>query len=135
MVRYHNTAQSAHDIIRMIAKGRPIVMQIQRELDEHKDIAGTAVGEAINLEFNEQVGRRQAELESVREEMMQTLRENDEETRQELEGKTRKPREQMERVRKDGEGMTSNDIVERKRLRAKLRHGGGSQKGEAAGRG
>lgn len=54
MVRHHNTGQSVHDIIRMIVKNRPVVLQIQRELvDEHKDIVDTAAGEAVNKELNE----------------------------------------------------------------------------------
>jgi len=53
MVRHHNTAQSAQDIIRVIMKNRPVVLQIQRELvDEHKDIVDTAAGEAVNRGLN-----------------------------------------------------------------------------------
>ena len=122
MVRHHNTAQSAQDIIRMIMKNRPVVLQIQRELvDEHKDIVDTAAGEAVNRELNQQIRRHQAELKEVQEQMMQALKEKDEETRQELEEGTRKLQEQMENIKKDSEGMASNYAEEKERMDTKMR--------------
>ena len=122
MVRHHNTAQSAQDIIRMIMKNRPVVLQIQRELvDEHKDIVDTAAGEAVNQELNEQIRRHQAELKEVQEQMMQALKEKDEETRQEMEEESRKLQEQMERIKKDSEGMASNYTEEKERMETKMR--------------
>jgi len=122
MVRHHNTAQSAHEIIRRIMMNRPVVLQIQRELvDEHKDIVDTAAGEAVNRELNEQIRRHQAELKVVQEEMMQALKEKDEETRQELEEETRKLQEQMEKIKKDSEGMASNYSAEKERMEAKMK--------------
>ena len=76
MIRHHNTAQSAQDIIRTAMKNRPVVLQIKRELvDEHKDIVDTAAGETVNQELNEQIRRHQIELKEVQEQMMQTLKE------------------------------------------------------------
>ena len=122
MVRHHNTAQSAHDVIQMIMKNRPVVLQIQRELvDEHKDIVDTAAGEAVNRELNEQIRRHQAELKTVQREMMQALKEKDEETRQELEEETRKLQEQMEKIKMDSEGMASNYAAEKGRMEVKMR--------------
>ena len=38
LARHHNTAKSAHDIIRCIMKNRPTALRIQRELiDERKE--------------------------------------------------------------------------------------------------
>ena len=43
MVRHNNTVESVHDILRMIVKNQPIMLQIQRELvDEGRDIVDTA---------------------------------------------------------------------------------------------
>ena len=117
LARHHNTAKSAHDIIRCIIKNRPIALQIQRELvDEHKDIIDTAAGEAVNKELNEQIRRHQAELKTVQEEMLQALKDKDEETRKELEGETRKLQEQMNRMKTDSDGMASNYQQEKKRM-------------------
>ena len=122
LARHHNTAQSAHDIIRRIMRNRPIPLQIQRELvDEHKDIIDTAAGEVINKELNEQIRRHQAELKTVQEEMMKALKEKDEETRQELEEETRKLQEQMDRMRMDSEGMASNYQEEKRRMDEAMR--------------
>ena len=122
MARHHNTAESAHDIIRRIIKEDPVVLQIQRELvDEHKEIGDTAAGEIVNRELNEQMRRQQHELEKLQEEMEQALKEKDEETRQELEEDARKLREQMDKVKKESDGMGLDYAVEKERMRAKTK--------------
>ena len=122
MVRHQNTAQSAHDIIRMIGRNRPVALQIQRELvDERKNIVDTAAGEAVNEELNRQIRRHQDELKMVREEMMRALKDKDEETRQELEEETKKLQEQMEKIKRDSEGMAANYGTEKERMEAKMR--------------
>ena len=122
MVRHHNTAQSAHDIIRLIMKNRPAALQIQRELvDEHKDIGDTAAGETINKELNEQMRRHQAEMKAVQQEMRQALKEKDEETRRELEEETRRLQEQMNRIKQDSTGMASNYAAEKGRMEVRMR--------------
>ena len=70
MARHHNTAQSAHDIIRRIMVNYSEALQIQYEMvDEHKDIVDTAAGEAINLDFDGLIRRHQAELKEVGDEV------------------------------------------------------------------
>ena len=99
MARHHNTTESAYNVIRMIMGNHPIILQIQRELvDEHRDIADTAAGEALNRELNEQVGRYQAELETIQKEMDQALKEKDAEMRQELEEERRKLQEERRKL-------------------------------------
>ena len=122
MARHHNTAQSAHDIIRRIMKNRPVALQIQRELvDEHKDIVDTAAGGVINQELKEQIRKHQVELRMVQEEMVQAMKEKDEETRRELEEESRKLQEEMERIKKDSEGMAANYTEEKERMEAKMK--------------
>ena len=122
MARHQNTEQSAHDIIRMIMKNRPVVLQIQRELvDERKDIVNTAAGEVLNQELNEQIKRHQAELKAVQEQMTQALKEKDEETRQEVEEETRKLQEQMEKIKEESEGVASRYAEEKEKMKAKMR--------------
>ena len=78
MARHHNTVESAHNILRMIIKIQPVVLQIQRELvDERKDIIDTAAGDSINEELKEQIRRHQAELKELREEMRWALETKD----------------------------------------------------------
>lgn len=122
LARHHNTAQSAHDIIRRIMKNNPIALQIQRELvDEHKDIVNTAAGEIINRELNEQIRRHQAELKAVQDKMMKAIKEKDKETRQELEQETRKLQDQMNKVKKDSQGMASNYQAEKKKMQEAMK--------------
>ena len=122
MARHHNTVQSSHDIIRRAMKNHPIVLQIQRELvDEGKDIANTAAGEAVDQELKEQIRRHQAELEAVQDEMVQALKEKDEETRQELEGERIKLQEQMEMIAKVSGGMALNYAAEKERVEARMK--------------
>ena len=117
LARHHNTAESAHDIIRSIMKNRPMALQIQRELvDEKKNIIDTAAGEAVNKELNEHIRRHQAELKVIQEEMKQALKDKDEETRKELEEETRKLKEQMDKMGRDSAGMESNYLEEKRRM-------------------
>ena len=121
MVRHHNTAESAHDIIRMIIKNHPVALRIQEELvDEQKDIVDTAAGEVVNKELNEQMKRHQTELKKVQEEMEQALKEKDEETRQELEEDRREMQAQMDKMKKDSDEMASRYAEEKKRMEAKV---------------
>jgi len=116
LARHHNTAESAHDIVRRIMRNRPVALQIQQELvDEGKDITDTAAGEVINKELNEQVRRHQAELEDVQAEMAKAVKEKDEETRQELAEGARKLQEQVSKMMVDWAGMTSGYVQEKKR--------------------
>ena len=99
-----------------------LCLQIQRELvDEHKDIANTAAGEAVNQELNDQIRRHQVELKGVQEEMEQALKEEDEQLRRELEEERRKVEEQMEKIKKDSEGMALNYAAEKDRMEARMK--------------
>ena len=121
MVRHHDTAESAHDIIRRIMGNRPIVLQIQQELvDEQKDIVNTVAGEAINRELNRQIRRHQLELEGIQEEMAKLLAE-DEQTRWELEGDRRMLREQVEEIKNVSEEMAVSYAAEKERTEAKMK--------------
>ena len=122
MVRHHNTAESAHDIIRRIIDNHPAVLQIQHELvDEQKDIVDTAAGEIINKELNELMRRHQVELKKVQEEMMQAMKEKDEETRQELEDERKKMQERMDKMKKDSDEMASKYAEEKERMEDKMK--------------
>ena len=122
ITRHYNTAQSARDIIRRIIRNQPVPLQIQREIvDEGKDILHTAAGEAMNIELNGQILRRQVELEAVKREMEKALKEKDEETRWELENETRKLQEHIDRTRLDLETVTSRYNEEKRRMEDEIR--------------
>ena len=122
LARHYNTPQSARDVIRRIMKNQPIPLQIQRELvDEHKDITDTAAGEAINKEIKEEIRRHQAKLETVKEEMIEAFKNQNEETRQELEEEKRKLQEEVDNMRMKSEGMASEFSQERNKMEEAMR--------------
>ena len=123
MSRHHNTAESAHDIIRKITmKRRSVVLQIQQELvDDHKEIVDTAAGAAISRELNDQIKRHRDELAEVQKAMMRALERKDEETRKELEEDAAKLRGQMERIEKDSKEMASSYAAEKRRMEDKVK--------------
>ena len=122
MVRHHNTAQSAHDIIRRVMENHPVVLKIQQELvDEQKDIVDTSAGEVVNQELNDQIKRHEAELKEVQEEMVRALKRKDEEARQELEEDRRKMREEMDNIRKGSEEMASRYAAAKERMEVKVK--------------
>ena len=123
MVCHHNTEKSAHAVIRHITKNHPVVLQIQRELvDEHKDIAHTAAGEAINTELTEQTKRHEAALSQVREEMMRALEAKHQQARQVLEEETRRLQEIMWMFMEESEEITLQYIQELEWTEMKMLH-------------
>ena len=100
---YHNTAESAHDIIRHIMKNTLIPLQIERELvDERMDIANTAAGKELTGQFRS----RLAGLQGIWEE---------------LETKTRELTEQVDDMRKVLEDMESKHQEEKRRMEEEMR--------------
>ena len=131
MVRHYNTIQSAHDIIRRIVNNHPVVLQIQRELvDERKDIGDTAAGETIDQELRELTRRHRAELEELREETMQALKEKDEVMTKKLEEAKKELQEKVEKAEKDLETMASNYAAEKERAEVKMKETEQKIKGE-----
>ena len=122
MVRHHDTAKSAHDIIRRVMGNHPVVLQIQRELvDEQKGIVDTSAGEVVNQELNDQIKRYEAELKKVQEEVVRALKRKDEEARQELEEDKRKMQEEMDNIRKSSEEMASRYAAAKERMEVKVK--------------
>jgi hypothetical protein len=122
IARHYNTITSAHDIIRRIMTNRPIALQIQRELvDEGRNIADTAAGQAVNRELNEQIERHKAELKAVQEEMLRAFERRDEETRRELEEEKHKIQEEINKVKMDSEGMAASYNEEKRRMEEAMR--------------
>ena len=104
MARHHDTEQSAHEVIRRIMNNHPVVLQIQHELvDQHKDVANTAAGGAVDAELDAEKKRHEAEVKKAQEEVQRKMREKEEEARRRIEEETRKREEEMRRVREEQE--------------------------------
>ena len=114
MARHHGTEQSTHDVIRRIMSNHPVVLQIQREIvDEHKDIAQTAAGEAIEEELREAARKHEAELKKAEEDRARALREKEEEARRRMEEEARRREEEMRRMREEEERVALQRRQER----------------------
>ena len=122
MLRHHNTAESAHTIIRGMMKNQPVGLQIQRELvDDHKNIIDTAAGESLNQEFNELIERHRAELKKLREETAQALEAKDEEMKREIEETKKSLEEKIKKIKEEIPKMATNYAEEKQRMAAKMK--------------
>jgi len=122
MVRHHNTEQSAHEVIRRIMNNHPVVLQIQHEIVvEHKDVANTAAGAAIDQELKEAARRHEAELRKAEEERARALREKEEERVRMVQEEARKLEEEMRRRREEEERMALQRRQEMERVELEAR--------------
>ena len=123
MVRYDDTASSAHNIIRRIAVNHPVVLQIQRELvDEHKDLIDAITRE--NQELREQTRRYQTELSELREEVRWALEETnrnlEERAKAELVDLTRRLQDVID-ARAADRAILEREVLERERVEAEYK--------------
>jgi DNA repair exonuclease SbcCD ATPase subunit len=130
MARSDHTVESAQAILRMIIRNHPLALRIQEELiDEHKDISETAAGEELNREFMRQMRRHKEELNQLKKEMA-AARNQDEETRRELEDECRKLVAKMEQVKTDSQRLRSDYDAEMARLEQKMQDAAAQTKRE-----
>ncbi|KAF9461786.1 P-loop containing nucleoside triphosphate hydrolase protein [Collybia nuda] len=121
LVRHDNTFRSAQGLLWLIVQNKPEALRIQRELvDEHMDISQTAAAEELNRELMEQARRHRAELQELEEEMKDAIKQQDEETRRELEGEYQRLHKEMERVQHDSQRLDSEYNEEKRRMELKI---------------
>jgi hypothetical protein len=121
LVRHDNTLASAQAILQIMLRNHPMALRIQQELvDEKRDISLTAAGKELNRELAEQAERHYAELEKVRQEMKDAIRDKDEETRKELEQEQRKLHDQINQVHSDSQRLASEYGEEKQRLEQRM---------------
>ena len=115
VVRHHDTAQSAHDIIRRVMGNRPVAPPIHREPEgEHKDPINTTSGEGINRGLGEQTRRRRNEPKRVKEDtvmLMQASKEGAEGAGKEP-GERMGLRESVEKFEEDSERVEARVMLE-----------------------
>ncbi|PPQ95244.1 hypothetical protein CVT26_014935 [Gymnopilus dilepis] len=117
LLRYDNTQETAHNVLRYIIDNHPLTLQIQRELvDQKKDISQTAAGEELNRELMAQIQKHQVIIDKFAE----AIRTKDEETRRELEVETRKLQAEMNRVQNDAQRLVSEYSEEKRRMEERM---------------
>jgi hypothetical protein len=86
MTRHDNTLPSAQTIVRLLTKNSPLPLRIQEEfINQCKVLSNTDAGEELNREFTAVIRKYEVDLQEIRTYMQQTMREDDEVTRKELE--------------------------------------------------
>ncbi|EEB97743.1 hypothetical protein MPER_02872, partial [Moniliophthora perniciosa FA553] len=84
-VRHLNSVESAHSILRPLVGKQPQALQIQMEMvDQQKDVFQTTAGIELQREVQEQSKRDQLECLAFKEEIPESVRMQEEETRQEI---------------------------------------------------
>jgi chromosome segregation ATPase len=121
MARHENTILSAERIIRLILKNNPLPLQIQIELvKDGKDISETSAGEELNRELNAQIKKYKGEMRALKEEMRQATKDEDEETRTELEIEAQKTQKEIAMFENDVRRLASNYESEKERLETRI---------------
>ena len=90
-------------------------------MDEHKDIANTAAGEAMNTELTEETKQHEVALAAIQE-MMQALEEKHVRARQVLEEETRNLEEEMWMIAGCSEEIALEYIQELEWVEMKMKH-------------
>ena len=121
MVRHHDTAQSAYDIIRTIVVNHSASSQIQGEMEETEQEGQQAeAGENIVQELKEQIEQHQAKLREARAENVQALKARDGKMKQELEKIQGDLEEEVEKIMKISEGLGANYAAEKEWMGTKM---------------
>jgi hypothetical protein len=86
MARHDKTLSSAQTIIRLLLNNHPLPLRIQEEFINHyKVLPDTDAGKELNREFTAVIREYKVGLQKTRTYMQQVMREDDEETKKELE--------------------------------------------------
>ena len=83
-----------------------------------KDITGTDAGEELNRELNEQIRRHKLEMQGLKEEMEQAMKDKDEETKKDLEAGAEEMMKLIEKLENDSQRLESDFKKEKERFEA-----------------
>lgn len=83
-LRHNNTPESASRIMLKLLENDPIVLQIQKELAEGRNLQETEAGTEVNQYLNEVIRNHKEELERVRKEMREAFEEKNKALEEEL---------------------------------------------------
>ncbi|EMD41352.1 hypothetical protein CERSUDRAFT_39131, partial [Gelatoporia subvermispora B] len=84
MKRFNNGLTSATEIISYILFHDPVVLQIQQELAEGKQLAQTSAGEELNAEMKRLIEKHQRDMQALREEFEATVKSHDAQAQKDL---------------------------------------------------
>ncbi|KAG7090239.1 hypothetical protein E1B28_011838 [Marasmius oreades] len=113
MVRYDNTPESAHSILKSLVDNVPLPLLIQTEVvDENKNLGETAAGSEVNDEIVRLIAKHEREIKAIKEEMEEEfkIRENAarQAARQEVAEAVRALEDELARLREDRKRLTAD---------------------------
>lgn len=116
MLRHGKEEQSAINILSTLIQDEPpMTLKIQKELNDGKALAETSAGAIIIEEMMEMKKKHDKEVENLRKEIEQAVRENHEELRAELVEEERKIEELKAREEEDIKRLTMNRMAKQVR--------------------
>ncbi|KAF9259855.1 hypothetical protein L218DRAFT_963229 [Marasmius fiardii PR-910] len=116
MVRYDNTAHSAHALIRSMVRNEPLPLLIQTEVvDDNKNLAQTAAGAEIMDDIETLISRHEREIRGIREEMREAIREREIDVQEEAARMIRQMLQDLARFREDREKLREAFTTQRNR--------------------
>lgn len=107
LARHNGTIESGRDILRLLLRRQPRVLQIQSELESGLDISETAAGRELNREMMEQIGRHQEEMRVLMVEMDEASKVRDTETRRELAQERATLQAEISRIQMDSRNLAT----------------------------
>ncbi|KAF8627054.1 hypothetical protein AX17_006394 [Amanita inopinata Kibby_2008] len=121
LMRHNNTRDSAWQILERFLGNRPVVLRIQREIeDEKKDVSATAAGIQINAELKEQEEKHRQEVLEAQSKVQETIRAQQEKARQEREAENARREAELERARIQAEEAAKRLKEEAERVRREM---------------
>ncbi|KAJ3570926.1 hypothetical protein NP233_g4084 [Leucocoprinus birnbaumii] len=122
MARHDNTHASAISIIRAILSryDEHTQLQIQEELGDGLDIGSTKAGMELEQDIRERSTRYKADLRAVMDEIQETIRLRDEESRRELAQERERLEAMIRRLEHDSASLSSGYAEIRGRLEARV---------------
>jgi len=106
--RHLHTKESGMRILARVVDNHPLALKIQTELvDEKKALLDTAAGDELNREMKALVAKHKAEIDDLRRETREAMRQKDLETQQELQAQERKLKTEIYRLEEQSEQLRS----------------------------
>jgi hypothetical protein len=107
IARHNGGIESGRDILRLLLGRRPVVLQIQSELESGLDISETAAGKELNRNLMEKIAQHQEEVRALMVEMDETSRSRETETRRQIAEERARLQAEIVRIQIDSRNMAA----------------------------
>jgi flagellar biosynthesis chaperone FliJ len=108
---HDNTRESAQHVMDKLLDNKPILLQMQEELEGGMTLEQTAAGSQLNAELDALIKKQEAEMKKVREEMEDAVKAKDEARHKELNDELATMEEEIRRSTKSKEQLSQPPYV------------------------